>query len=68
MVSRAIAIPAMSDKPVRKPLQQVLKEAMAAKKQAAEQGRQRGKLRPEKGNAKAMPDAERRRAMSRKVH
>ena len=58
----------MSDKPVRKPLQQVLKEAMEAKKQAAAKGKERGPLRPEKGNAKAMPDAERRRAMSRKVH
>lgn len=58
----------MSDKPSRKPLHEVLKEAMAAKKKAAQPGIDRGPLRAEKGNAKAMPDAERRRAMSRKVH
>lgn len=56
------------DKPARKSLQQILKEAMQAQREPRQAGVDRSPRRPEKGQAKPMPDAERRRAVSRKVH
>jgi hypothetical protein len=57
----------MSDQPKsKKSAADLLKEAMSAKKAAAQSGKQ--KLRPGRGGARAVPDAERRGGKSRKVH
>jgi hypothetical protein len=57
----------MSDQPKsKKSAAALLKEAMNAKKTAAQSGKH--KLRPDRGNARAVPDAERRGGKSRKVH